>query len=46
MEISQQKAVGVVGEVVFCFFYEGPRSRCYRSTAALRLIVQHCDEDD
>jgi hypothetical protein len=25
---------------------EGPRSRCYGRTAALRLIVQHCDEDD
>ena len=28
-------------EVLFCG--EGPRSRCY---AALRLIVQHCDEND
>ena len=27
-------------------FIEGPRSRCYRRTAALRLIVQPCDEDD
>jgi hypothetical protein len=25
---------------------EGPRSRCYGCTAALRFIVQHCDEDD
>jgi hypothetical protein len=25
---------------------EGPRSRCYGRTAALRLIVQPCDEDD
>jgi hypothetical protein len=25
---------------------EGPRSRCYRRTAALRLIVQSRDEDD
>jgi hypothetical protein len=25
---------------------EGPRSRCYRRTAALRLIVQPCDEDE
>jgi hypothetical protein len=25
---------------------EGPRSRCCRHTAALRLIVQPCDEDD
>jgi hypothetical protein len=24
---------------------EGPRSRCYGCTAALRLIVQPCDED-
>jgi hypothetical protein len=29
--------------VFFCG--EGPRSRCYGSTAALRLIVQPCDED-
>jgi hypothetical protein len=28
------------------FFSEGPRSRCYGSTAALRLIVQPCDEDE
>jgi hypothetical protein len=28
------------------FFFEGPRSRCYGHTAALRLIVQPCDEDD
>jgi hypothetical protein len=25
---------------------EGPRSRSYRRTAALRLIVQPCDEDE
>ena len=30
----------------FCLFTEEPRSRCYRHTAALRLIVQPCDEDD
>jgi hypothetical protein len=28
------------------FCGEGPRSRCYGRTAALRLIVQPCDEDD
>jgi hypothetical protein len=28
------------------FYGEGPRSRCYGCTAALRLIVQPCDEDD
>jgi hypothetical protein len=28
------------------FVDEGPRSRCYGRTAALRLIVQPCDEDD
>jgi hypothetical protein len=27
-----------------CFCGEGPRSRCYRHTAALRLIVQTCDD--
>jgi hypothetical protein len=28
------------------FLCEGPRSRCYGRTAALRLIVQPCDEDN
>jgi hypothetical protein len=28
------------------FYGEGPRSRCYGRTAALRLILQHCDEDE
>ena len=28
------------------FCGEGPRSRCYGSTAAVRLIVQPCDEDE
>jgi hypothetical protein len=28
------------------FLIEGPRSRCYGRTAALRLIVQPCDEND
>ena len=28
------------------FCGEGPRSRSYRRTAALRLIVQPCDEDE
>jgi hypothetical protein len=28
------------------FFMKDPRSRCYGRTAALRLIVQPCDEDD
>jgi hypothetical protein len=28
------------------FFWEGPRSRSHGRTAALRLIVQPCDEDD
>jgi hypothetical protein len=30
----------------FVLFIEGPRSRSYRRTAALRLIVQPCYEDD
>jgi hypothetical protein len=29
-----------------CFCGEGPRSRSYGRTAALRLIVQPCDEDE
>jgi hypothetical protein len=28
------------------FMVEGTRSRCYGRTAALRLIVQLCDEDE
>jgi hypothetical protein len=31
---------------VHYFFIEGPRSRCNGRTAALRLIVQPCDEDE
>jgi hypothetical protein len=30
----------------YFFCSEGPRSRSYGPTAALRLIVQPCDEDD
>jgi hypothetical protein len=34
-------------EDLFLYFFsgEGPRSRRYGRTAALRLIVQPCDED-
>jgi hypothetical protein len=33
---------------IFIYFFcgEEPRSRSYGRTAALRLIVQHCDEDE
>jgi hypothetical protein len=31
---------------VFFFHGEGPRSRCYGRTTALRLFVQPCDEDE
>ena len=34
-----------VKQGVFFLRGEGPRSRCYGRTAALRLIVQPCDED-
>ena len=34
------------GTLLFFFCGEGPRSRCYGRTAALRLIVQPCDEDE
>jgi hypothetical protein len=30
----------------FFFFWEGPRNRCYGRTAALRLLVQPCAEDE
>jgi hypothetical protein len=30
----------------FFFVEKGPRSRCYGRTAALRLTVQACDEDE
>jgi hypothetical protein len=30
----------------YFFFCEGPRSRSYGRTAALRLIVQPCDKDE
>jgi hypothetical protein len=36
--------------IITCFFWggggEGPRSRCYVRTAAMRLIVQPCDENE
>jgi hypothetical protein len=36
-----------VSLVSVCFFSgEGPRSRGYGRTTALRLLVQPCDEDD
>jgi hypothetical protein len=31
---------------IICFGGEGPRSRCCGRTAALRLIVQPCDEGE
>jgi hypothetical protein len=37
---------GVLKIIFPLFGGEGPRSICYGSTAALRLIVQPCDEDD
>jgi hypothetical protein len=33
-----------INDLSFCFCGEGPRSRRYGRTAALRLIVQLCDE--
>jgi hypothetical protein len=32
--------------IIFLFNGEGSRSRSYGRTAALRLIVQPCDEDE
>jgi hypothetical protein len=32
--------------ILFFLYDEGPRSRCYGSTTALRLFVQPCDEDE
>jgi hypothetical protein len=40
------KLVGVYRYHYFFFIIEGPRSRCYGRTAALRLIVQPYDEND
>jgi ephrin-B len=36
----------LIGKNTFFFGGEGPHSRRYGRTAALRLIVQPCDEDD
>jgi hypothetical protein len=36
----------VQSALYFFLVGEGPRSRCYGRTAALRLIVQPCDEDE
>ena len=45
MAFNILKSAIVRTETVQCFC-EGPRSRCYGRTAALRLIVQPFDEDD
>jgi hypothetical protein len=37
---------GIYNTSSFFFSGEGPRSRRYGRTAALRLIVQPCDEED
>jgi hypothetical protein len=31
---------------IYILHGEGPRSRCYGRTTALRLFVQPCDEDE
>jgi hypothetical protein len=36
----------VVIMMLFFLHGEGPRSRCYGRTTALRLFVQPCDEDE
>jgi hypothetical protein len=41
--------VRIISYVHFFFFFlhgEGPRSRCYGRTTALRLFVQPYDEDE
>jgi hypothetical protein len=40
-----QVSLNPLGDILF-FSGEGPRSRRYGRTAALRLIVQPCDEDE
>jgi hypothetical protein len=35
-----------VNSMRFLSCEEGPRSRCYGRSAALRLLVQPCDEDE
>ena len=36
----------VIGSASRFFFCEWPRNGCYGRTAALRLILQPCDEDE
>ena len=45
---TQLRRVCLENVIAALFFFcgEGPRSRCYGPTAALRLIVQPCDEDE
>jgi hypothetical protein len=43
-EVSYKLSAFIFRVLLFCG--EGPRSRCYGRTAALRLIVQPCDKDD
>jgi hypothetical protein len=40
-----QKKQRLLPSTAFFFSGEGPCSRCYGRTAALRLLVQPCDED-
>jgi hypothetical protein len=46
MSFRAYEAKNKLKQCPFFFVGEGPRSRCYGRTAALRLIVQPCDEDD
>jgi hypothetical protein len=47
LPIISLEMLAIVGIQIAAFFCgEGPRSRCYKRTVALRLIVQPCDEDD
>jgi hypothetical protein len=45
-KLCSQKGVRSICENWVFFSGEGPRSRRYGRTAALRLLVQPCDEDD
>jgi hypothetical protein len=41
----QERLKNKFQQIKIFFCEEGPRSRCYDRTAALRLIVQPCDEE-
>jgi hypothetical protein len=43
---NHNKVISIIVCCLFCLHGEGPRSRCYGRTTALRLFVQPYDDDE